>query len=165
MTVNETMHDVAYTTFVAAAWPQHLGIAILLTGDPHRAEELLQDCLVKIYVQWRRISAGDPDAYLRRMLVNGNVSRWRRGRRETLTAEVPDRHALDPPEPDDEVRRALLALPRRQRAIVILRHYEDMTEKAVATTLGCSVGTVKNQHFRAMKRLRELLGELQEIPR
>ncbi|MFD0852844.1 sigma factor, partial [Actinomadura adrarensis] len=79
-------------------------MATLLTGDPHRAEELLQDCLVKLYVRWRRVSDGDPDAYLKRMLVNGNVSWWRRRRRELLTA-VPEHHdgrSSHQPEPDDD---------------------------------------------------------------
>jgi RNA polymerase sigma-70 factor (sigma-E family) len=136
---------------------RHLRVATLLTGDSHRAEELLQDCLVKLYVRWRRVSvSGDPHAYLRRMLVNGNVSWWRGRRRELLTAEAPD--SADPlsapREPHEELRRALLALPRRQWAIVVLRHFEDLTEKAVAAALGCTVGTVKSQHFRAMARLR-----------
>lgn len=161
--MKETTHDDAYSAFVAAAWTRHYGLAVLLTGDPHLAEELLQDCLVRLYVRWRRVSAGEPDAYLRRMLVNGNVSRWRRRRRETLTATGPDRGVAAPAGPDDELRRALLALPQRQRAIVFLRHYEDMTEKSVAAALGCSVGTVKKQHSRAMARLRGLLGAKEEV--
>ncbi|MFC9977145.1 SigE family RNA polymerase sigma factor [Spirillospora sp. NPDC127200] len=151
-----------YAAFVAAAWGRHFRTAVLLTGDPHRAEELLQDCLVRLYVRWRRVASGDPDAYLRRMLANGNVSWWRRRRRETLTDRPPETTAADPAAPDDELRRALLALPRQQRAIVVLRHYEDLTERAVADLLGCSVGTVKNQHHRAMKRLRETLSRTPE---
>lgn len=159
MGVSEPTQEAAYATFAAAAWKRHYGLATLLTGDPHRAEELLQDCLVKLYVRWRRVADGDPDAYLKRMLVNGNVSWWRRRRRELLT-EAPERldaRSDSPREPDDELRRALLALPRQQRAVVVLRHYADMTEAATAGLLGCSVGTVKSQHSRAMKRLRSTL--------
>ncbi|WP_222722120.1 SigE family RNA polymerase sigma factor [Actinomadura alba] len=157
------LSDAAYTAFVEVAWDRHLRVATLLTGDAHRAEELLQDCLVELYVRWPRVSkSGDPHAYLRRMLVNGNVSWWRRRRRELLTAETPDRAdpLSAPREPHEELRRALLALPRQQRAVVVLRHFDDLTEKAVAAALGCTVGTVgtvKSQHFRAMARLRELL--------
>jgi len=152
--------DAAYSAFVAAAWGRHLRLARLLTGDPHRAEEMLQDCLVRLYVHWRRLSArGDPTAYLRRMLVNGNVSRWRRGRREELTANVSDHvePATWPPEPPADLSRALLRLPRQQRAVVVLRWYADLSERVVAATLGCSVGTVKSQNARALARLRELL--------
>lgn len=165
--MSETTQDAeaAYIAFAAAAWRRHHRTATLLTGDPHRAEDLLQDCLVKLYVRWRRVSSGDPDAYLRRMLVNGNVSWWRRRRRETLTAvpEALDGRAFAPHEPDDDaLRRALMTLPRQQRTIVVLRYCEDLTEAAVAELLGCSVGTVKNQNHRAMKRLRALLS-LEEV--
>ncbi|GAA2259034.1 SigE family RNA polymerase sigma factor [Actinomadura luteofluorescens] len=169
MGVSEPTQEAAYVSFAAAAWKRHYGLATLLTGDAHRAEELLQDCLVKLYVRWRRVADGDPDAYLKRMLVNGNVSWWRRRRREVLT-EAPERldvRSNSPREPDDELRRALLALPRQQRAVVVLRHYADMTEAAAAELLGCSVGTVKSQHSRAMKRLRSTLAlpQTEEITR
>ncbi|WP_258945162.1 SigE family RNA polymerase sigma factor [Actinomadura luteofluorescens] len=167
--MSEPTQEAAYVSFAAAAWKRHYGLATLLTGDAHRAEELLQDCLVKLYVRWRRVADGDPDAYLKRMLVNGNVSWWRRRRREVLT-EAPERldvRSNSPREPDDELRRALLALPRQQRAVVVLRHYADMTEAAAAELLGCSVGTVKSQHSRAMKRLRSTLAlpQTEEITR
>ncbi|MGI5418482.1 SigE family RNA polymerase sigma factor [Actinomadura luteofluorescens] len=167
--MSEPTQEAAYISFAAAAWKRHYGLATLLTGDAHRAEELLQDCLVKLYVRWRRVADGDPDAYLKRMLVNGNVSWWRRRRREVLT-EAPERldaRSDSPREPDDELRRALLTLPRQQRAVVVLRHYADMTEAAAAELLGCSVGTVKSQHSRAMKRLRSTLAlpQTEEITR
>jgi RNA polymerase sigma-70 factor (sigma-E family) len=152
--------DMAYAAFVRRAWDHHLRVARLLTGDPHRGEELLQDCLVKLYARWRWVSRHhEPDRYLKRMLANGNVSWWRRRRRENLVAESADRadpHA-GPNEPYEELSRALLTLPRKQRAIVVLRHYADLSEKEVAATLGCSVGTVKAQNSRALARLRELL--------
>ncbi|MFI6317768.1 SigE family RNA polymerase sigma factor [Nonomuraea sp. NPDC050556] len=165
--MSDPKEDAAYAAFVEAAWNRHMAVAILLAGDRHRAEELLQDCLVRLYVRWRRVGSTDPHAYLRRMLVNGNVSWWRRRQREQPTASPPE-HAdprSGPYEPHEDLRRALLSLPRRQRAIVVLRHYEDMTEKAVAEALGCTVGTVKNQHFRAMARLRTALRESQETAR
>jgi len=152
--------EAGYVAFVEAAWPRYLRVARLLTGDPHRAEELLQDCLVKLYPRWRRVARnGDPHAYLRRMLVNGNVSLWRRARRERLVAEPPDGAdpRAAPDDPDQALERALALLPRRQRAVVVLRYYADLSEKDVAGALGCAVGTVKIHNARAMARLRELL--------
>ena len=156
--------DRAYGEFVGRAWDHHLRVARLLTGDPHRAEELLQDCLVKLYTRWHRMAwHQNPDAYLRSMLANGNVSWWRRRRREYLVAEPPERGDLraGPVEPHDELSRALLTLPSRQRAIVVLRHYADLSEKEVAAALDCSVGTVKSQNSRALVRLREVLSAAQ----
>lgn len=155
-----TPDDAGYSAFVERVWDHNLRVARMLCGDAHRAEELLQDCLVKLYQRWRRISQrGDPQAYLRRMLVNGNISWWRSRRRERLVAETPDR--VDPagaaPFGHDELRQALLTLPRQQRAVVVLRHYADLSEKEVAAALGCSVGTVKTHHSRALARLRGLL--------
>lgn len=153
-----TDDDRAYAEFVGAVWGPYLRLARLLTADRHLAEELLQDSLVTLYAHWRRVSAsGDPHAYLRRMLVNGNVSGWRRRRRERLTDAVPDFAGPAAESPDPELRAALLALPWHQRAVVVLRHYEDLSEKSVAEALRCSVGTVKSQHSRAMARLRQIL--------
>ncbi|MFE1319633.1 SigE family RNA polymerase sigma factor [Kitasatospora phosalacinea] len=151
--------DDAYTDFVATAWPRHLRTATLIAGDRHRGEELLQDCLVKLYVRWRRMRTDDPHAYLRRMLVNNHISWWRRRRRELLIAEPPDGPSggAAGTEDSDELYRALRELPPRQRAVVVLRHFEDLTEKDAAAVLGCSVGTVKSQHSRAMARLRTVL--------
>lgn len=152
--------DQAYVAFVQAAWERHLRLAILLTGDRLRGEELLQDSLVKMYERWRKLSRHDDlHAYLRRTLVNNHVSIWRRIRREDLVSEIPDRPATPSGRhPEAEVlRRALLRLPRRQRAVVVLRHYEDLSERAVADAMGCSIGTVKTQNARGLQRLREIL--------
>lgn len=154
--------DSGFAAFVSTAWRPHLRLARLLTGDPHHGEELLQDSLVRLYQRWRRVAKrGDPHAYLRRCLINGNVSRWRRSRREVLAAEVPEHEdaAAAHREPYDELRAALLALPKQQRAVVVLRHYADLSEGDIAAALGCTVGTVKSHHHRAMRRLRELLPE------
>jgi RNA polymerase sigma factor (sigma-70 family) len=126
--------DVEYVAFVEANGERYLRLARLLTGDRDRGEELLQDSLVRLYVRWRRAAiTGDVHAYLRRMLVNGNISWWRRRRREHLVEAPPD-HA-DPAgaghEPHDELRRALLWLPYRQRAVVVLRHFEDLSERTL----------------------------------
>ncbi|RKE20085.1 SigE family RNA polymerase sigma factor [Streptomyces sp. TLI_171] len=151
--------DDAYAAFVAAAWPRHLRTATLIAGDRHRAEELLQDCLVKLYVRWHRMAADDPHAYLRRMLVNNHISWWRRRRRELLIAEPPDTPGGGGAAVEElaDLHGALAALAPRQRAVVVLRHFEDLSERDTAAVLGCSVGTVKSQHHRAMARLRTAL--------
>jgi RNA polymerase sigma-70 factor (sigma-E family) len=156
--------ETEYVAFVEANWARYLRLARLLTGDRDRGEELLQDSLVRLYVRWRRAAARDPHAYLRRMLANGNISWWRRRRREYLSAEPPDRPApdTDRPDVDESVRAALFALPAGQRAVVVLRHCEDLTEREVARTLGCTVGTVKSQNARGLRRLRELLNGLHD---
>ncbi|WP_406038614.1 SigE family RNA polymerase sigma factor [Micromonospora sp. NBC_00898] len=154
--------DRSYVAFVEVAWQRHIRLAMLLTGDRWRAEELLQDSLVKVYERWRRLSRlDDPHAYLRRALVNNHTSGWRRRRRERLVADVPDRAAPAGDVGPDAVvlRRALMSLPTKQRAVVVLRHYEDLTEREVAQLLGCSVGTVKSQNARALDKLRHFLDE------
>jgi RNA polymerase sigma-70 factor (sigma-E family) len=149
--------DAGYAAFVSAGWNRYLWTASLLTGDQHQGEELLQECLVKLYTKWRRVArGGDPHAYLRRMLVNGNVSWWRRRRREEPVAQTPDWYdsRSAPAEPHDALQRAVLRLPRQQRAVIVLRYFEDLTEKDAAAVLGCSVGALKSTHSRAMAKLR-----------
>ena len=157
--------DSGFVAFARRRGPHHLRTAVLLTGDWHAAEDLVQTCLATLYRVWHRLDTGvDPDAYLRRMLVNTQRSWWRaRWRQEAPVEVVPDRaiggdgqerHALA-----DTVRRALVALPARQRAALVLRYFEDLPEADVADLLGCSVGTVKTHTSRGVRRLRELLGD------
>ncbi len=161
------MTDTEYEAFVSANWDRYLRLAYLLTGSEHVAEELVQDCLVELYARWRRVSRlGDPHAYVRRMLANGNVSRWRRTRRERLVDVLPESGAAggaygEPQQERDQaaqLRQALLRLPPGQRAVAVLRHFEDLSEKQVAEVLGCSVGTVKSQNAKALAALRRHLG-------
>ena len=149
----------AFNTFVAARSRHLLQTAYLLTGDRHRAEDLLQTALTRAYLRWDRIVSEDPEGYVRRTLVNAHIDWWRRRPwREEPTAELPDR-----PEPDaagaydarDAVLQALAVLSRRQRAVVVLRYYEDLSEHEIAAALGCSTGTVKSAASRAMAKLRE----------
>jgi RNA polymerase sigma-70 factor (sigma-E family) len=158
--MSENAADESYVAFVEQSWVPYLRLTTLLCGDVHQAEELLQDCLVRLYARWRQVSRhGDPHAYLRRMLVNGRVSRWRRARRETLVADVPDRPASTGTsgELPEILTQALRALSRQQRAVLVLRYVADLSEKQVAEVLGCSVGSVKSQHFRALAKLRTVL--------
>src|SRR5262249_20637885 len=149
-----------FVAFVESAWQRHLRLALLLTGHRSHAEELLQDSLVRMYERWRKLSRlDDLDAYLRRTLVNNHTSMWRRPRRESLVAEVPDRTADSTSSSDPAIGRALMALPPGQRAVVVLRLYEDLSERQTAQVLGCSVGNVKSQYARALDKLRTLVRE------
>ena len=134
--------------------------AFLLTGDWGLAEDLLQTALARSYLRWGRID--DHEGYVRRVLVNTYSSWWRRRwRGEVPHGELPDT-VPDDRWGDVDARAALWAalarLPRRMRAVVVLRFHEDMTEAAVADALGISVGTVKSQCAKALAKLREDTG-------
>jgi RNA polymerase sigma-70 factor (sigma-E family) len=138
--------------------------AYLLCGDWHLADDLVQDTLVKAYQHWPRVRQADsPDAYVRRILLNEARGRWRRRERVAPVARFAEGREPVAPDTTDEVDRragllqALLALPLRQRATVILRYLEGMTERETASALGCSEGTVKSQNARALGALRRFL--------
>lgn len=151
-----------FSTFVSARWPALVKTAYLLTGDFHEAEDLVQSTLAKVYPQWRRVRSETVDAYVRTALVNNNRSRHRRRRvAQLLTPLVPDRPSPaggpgDGQGGDRDLLVSVLAeLPERQRAVVVLRYWEDLSAEEVASMLGCSVGTVKSQASRALAKLRE----------
>jgi RNA polymerase sigma-70 factor (sigma-E family) len=138
--------------------------AYLLCGDWHLAHDLVQDTLVKAYQHWPRIRQVDsPDAYVRRILLNEVRGRWRRRERAVPVARFPEGREPVAPDAADEIARragllqALLALPLRQRATVVLRYLEGMSERETAEVLGCSEGTVKSQSARALGTLRSFL--------
>ena len=145
-----------FDEFVAARSRALLRTAYLLTHDHALAEDLLQTSLAKAWFAWRRID-GEPEPYVRRILVNTYASWWRRkwnGEQPTDTlpdAAHPDR--ADATEPTD-LWTAMERLPRRMRAVVVLRYFEDLTEVQTAEALGCSVGTVKSQASKALAKLR-----------
>ena len=150
--------------FVAARTPALIRLAYLLTGDQHAAEDLLQTALMKTAGRWRHLRHEDPEAYVRTVMYRDQVSRWRRRRRRTEVPvhSPPERPYADPSGHADirlTMRRALLCLPPDQRAVLVLRYYEDLPETAVAELLGCSVGTVRSRTHRAVTRLRALLPE------
>ena len=132
--------------------------AYLLTGDWALAEDLLQTALARIYPRWDRIVRDDPDAYVRKVLVNTWSSWWRRKWRGEVPTEVLSETAGADPYAEADRRRAvaaaLSALPPKQRATVVLRFHEDMTEAQVAAVLGVSIGTVKSQTAKALAKLR-----------
>lgn len=152
-----------FRAYVAARGAALLRVAYLLTGDHGEAEDLLQTALAKTYLAWGRIQdRGALDSYVRRAMVNTHISWWRRRKIEEYPTEVlPDVPAPDPTLNSDlreALWQALARLPRRQRAAVVLRYYEDLTESEVAQTLGVSVGTVKSTVSRAVAKLRDDLG-------
>jgi RNA polymerase sigma-70 factor (sigma-E family) len=156
-----TDRDADFTAYLDARQPRLLRIAYLLTGDPHQAEDLLQTSLAKLYLSWDKVrDRGNLDAYVRRIMVNENNSLWRRGwrRREVPTDEIPDSTPVHD-RPDEGVGAAVWdvvqTLPRKARAVVVLRYYEQLSEAETADQLGISVGTVKSQCSRALAALRE----------
>ncbi|QDO87477.1 SigE family RNA polymerase sigma factor [Ornithinimicrobium ciconiae] len=135
--------------------------AILLTGDQSAAEDLVQEALLKVADRWSRLRHEAPDAYARRIIYNAAVSRWRRRRRETPMADLPETGVAGRSEAwvaGADVRAALQALTPRQRAVLVLRYYDDLSEQQIAQTLGVTAGTVKSQAHVALRRLREEFG-------
>jgi RNA polymerase sigma-70 factor (sigma-E family) len=134
----------------------------LLTGNHHDAEDLVQDALIRLRAHWPRVARkDDPIAYVRTTMTRLNISKWRRRRRELLTAAVPERPAADPglervdaTDADERVWAAIVALPPKQRAVLVLRFYESLTDEEIAATLGVSRGTVRSQASRALQKLR-----------
>lgn len=149
----------AFDAFVRARMPALLRFAHALTGDPHTAADLVQDALERTGVRWAKLRrTDDPEAYVRRAIVNGRTSRWRKLRRESLMDALPEpRRQVDPVTHDADLWRLLATLPTRQRAVLVLRYYEDMSEEETARTLGCAPGTVKSQASKALAKLRTAL--------
>ncbi|WP_327049482.1 SigE family RNA polymerase sigma factor [Microbispora sp. NBC_01189] len=146
-----------FHTYVQSRGAALLRVANQLTGNPSDAEDLLQTALARTYLAWDRIrDRSSLDGYVRRAMVNINISWWRRRRLEEYPSEaIPDVPAQqDARHRYDELEQALDRLPTRQRAAIVLRYYEDMTEPEIARTLGISVGTVKSTVSRGMAKLR-----------
>ncbi|MFI1799699.1 SigE family RNA polymerase sigma factor [Streptomyces sp. NPDC020379] len=152
----------SFTSYVRTRGPVLQRTARSLTSNPCDAEDLLQTALTKTYLAWERIEDHRAlDGYVRRALVNTRTSQWRKRKVEEFPyEELPEREstALDPAEQQslhDVMWRAVRRLPDRQRAMVVLRYYEDLTEVQTAELLGVSVGTVKSAVSRALGKLRE----------
>jgi RNA polymerase sigma-70 factor (sigma-E family) len=155
--------DDDFAAYLAARQASLLRTAYLLTGNRHDAEDLVQTAFAKLYLSWDKVrDQGSMDGYVRRILVNEHSSLWRRAwkrREHSAAAETLHRH--EPPHhdlPDDGSSAALWdvvqTLPRRARAVVVLRYYEELSEAETAAVLGISVGTVKSQTSRALATLR-----------
>jgi len=151
--------DTEFTEFMQGRWAQLVRLGYGLTGDQHLAEDLAQTALSRAYASWSRVRrTGNPDAYVRRIMVNANSGRFRKRRvAERLTGDVPDTDAIVAVDLSDDrtaLMTALMALPYGQRAAVVLRYWMDMSETEAAAALGCSVGNVKSQASRALVKLR-----------
>lgn len=160
-----TEAEADFGEFVRANLPGLLRYGHALTGNPHDAGDLVQTVLEKVGSRWSRVrhKTGDPLAYVRRSMANAHISNWRRTRRESLVADVPEqRHAemVDSFE-HEPLWQALRTLPTRQRAVVVLRYYEELSEAEIAASLGISQGTVKSQASKAMHTLRSRLEQAQ----
>jgi RNA polymerase sigma-70 factor (sigma-E family) len=165
--------DERFSAFVTVRWSSLVRTAYLLTGDHHEAEDLVQTTLVKLYPRWRGIREDEATGYLRQALINNNRSRLRRRRVvQLLTPFLPETPApVEADRDSDALVRALATLPERQRAVVVLRYWEDLSVEQTAYELGCSPGTVKSQASRALAKLRadpdlvnlanDLIGELE----
>lgn len=152
-----------FDAYVRASGPRLARLAFLLTGDHDTAEDLLQTAYAKVLPRWRQVSTyEDPDAYVRRVMVNTRTSWWRRHRgRESSWAQVPDTAGRGDVADDeavlDEVLAALRSLPRRQQVAVVLRHYCDLSEAETAAVMGISVGGVKSTTSKGLTALRAVL--------
>lgn len=157
-----------FRQFVTESSPALYRVAVALAGGHHAAEDLLQTSLARTYVRWTAVHS-DPAAYVRRVMYNTQLNIWRRLR---LVREVPAEAAPEPTDDRDQVgaadlrlamRQALLRLGPRQRAVLVARFLEDLSEQDTADLLGCRTGTVRSQTHRALARLRELAPELREL--
>lgn len=159
--------DDEFSAWAAGAEAALLRSAYLLTGDLHRAEDLVQEALVKVALRWRRLRGGHPAAYARRVIARDHVSLWRRNGREVPVGEPAVAESAVSTDPDAVlvVQRALARLTPAQRAVVVLRHFDDLTERETAEVLGVAVGTVKSQNAVALARLRTGAPELLDLVR
>jgi RNA polymerase sigma-70 factor (sigma-E family) len=155
----------AFAEFVVARTPALMRTAYLLTRDHHLAEDLVQTALFKAAMQWDRVE-GEPEPYVRRILYTENISRWRRRRH---IVEAPASHLAEPGAFDADVdlkvslERALDCLTPKQRTVLVLRYYEDLTHTQTARVLRIGLGTVKSTHRRALQRLRTMAPHLGEL--
>jgi RNA polymerase sigma-70 factor (sigma-E family) len=161
----------SYDAFVRARTPALLRAAYLLTGDQHLAEDLVQAALARTHRAWRRLEREEnAEAYTRKVMYHLQVAWWRRPRViESLAGSVPERAGRSEPDLSDRaalretLRQALLKLTRAQRAVLVLRFFEDRSENETAQALGVSIGTVKSQTARALARLRRAAPELTDL--
>jgi RNA polymerase sigma-70 factor (sigma-E family) len=156
-----------FAAFARSSRPRLLRAAYLICGDVHLAEDLLQSALSKVAARWSRLRDEQPEAYARAVLYRDAVSWWRRQRREITVAEPPTVRVPDTDSDEVPLRlvfaRALRRLTVKQRAVLVLRFFEDQTEARTAQILGVSIGTVKSQTSVALRRLRELAPELADL--
>lgn len=153
--------DEEFEEFVAGALPRLLRFAHLLTGSASGAEDLVQTALGRSWRAWRSGRVDDPQAFVRKVMVNSHATWRRRNSREIAVANPPDQVIAEDQarrvDDRDVVCRALLTLPPRQRAVIVLRYYEELSELEIADLMGISPGTVKSQAARALRHLAVVL--------
>ena len=155
------MAEVPFEGWASMNGPALKRVAVLICGDDHVADDLVQDALIKLLTRWRRLP--EPglalDAYARRIMVNSHISAWRRRRREEakrhLVAAAHGVHDSDAIDDRSQLFDLLAGLGRRQRAALVLRYYCDLDDAAIADALGCSEATVRSQISRALTHLRQ----------
>lgn len=142
-------------------WAELMQIAVAVSGSRFDAEDLVQGVLTKVYMKWSQIRPEQAMVYLRRGIVNAHISTWRRARRrEVLTDAIPDRSGVDwTVDADTRVvtLELIRRLPRRQRAVILLRYVSGLSPDAIATSLGIAESTVRSQTTRALATLRDNL--------
>jgi RNA polymerase sigma-70 factor (sigma-E family) len=151
----------SFGAFAVAALPALLRFGHVLTGNPQEAEDLVQEALAKTMRRWHRASPDDPVAYVRKVMLNTHLTRWRRWGARVQLGDVPEAAAddaeLERSQDRDALRRAMAALPRRQRAVLVLRYLEDLPDHVIADLLGCQPATVRSLAARGLAALRPLL--------
>jgi RNA polymerase sigma-70 factor (sigma-E family) len=158
--MSDQARDAEFSAYMAARQPGLIRTAFLLAGDRATAEDLVQTSLAKLYLSWDKVQNRESiDGYVRRILVNEHNSLWRRAwKRTEVTSEVVPDHALTDEYDDGRaaaVWELVKTLPRKQRAVIVLRYYEQLSEAEIAHTMGVSTGTVKSQASRALAALRD----------
>jgi len=156
--------DEKFAEFVAGSLSRLLRFGHALTGDPESAADLVQEALARTLRAWRRRPIDDPSAFVRKVMVNLCASAWRRRRAFPVAAVSPAElpagsDGIERVDDRDAVWRAIAVLPPRQRAVIVLRYYDDLSEAEIAAVMGTSAGTVKSQSARALRRLEALLAE------
>ncbi|MCW2750735.1 MAG: sigE 11 [Aeromicrobium sp.] len=166
-----TNADTEFAEFFTATWASLFRTTYAVSGDVGSAEDALQSAYAKAYASWRKVRTADsPEAYVRRMAINEvlGVRRHAWWKAERSVADPPPTAAVisheSALEDRDEMWRAILALPLRQRAVIVLRYYEDLSEEQIAESLGCSRGTVKSQASAALATLRARGMDLSSAP-
>ena len=161
----ESEQEASFTRWASDRQLALMRTALLLTGDHHRSEDLVQDALAKVAARWSRLRDEAPEAYARQIIVRTNISWWRKQRREVVSD--PGDRAVAAADPSVDRRmlldHALARLTARQRSVVVLRYYDDLSERETADLLGVSVGTVKSTTHDALRRMRESSPELAEL--
>ncbi|WP_055717313.1 SigE family RNA polymerase sigma factor [Streptomyces torulosus] len=160
--------DEEFQSFLVGRWPRLMRTAFLLTGERHAAEDLVQTTLEQVYAAWRRVaSTDDPDAYVRRVMINAHARRHRRRLKEFLAPRTDSDLVPEVPDSGDRIAQAddrgalltaLSQLSPRQREAVVLRYWEDLSESQAAEAMGCSVGSVKSNAAKGLAKLRAIPG-------